>query len=129
MSLITCKKCGGPHLTLKCGKESVPVKTIQIKPPTIQYEKRSMYVDKKTITTVRLSNLPDDIRLDELEELMHEWGYIARINLNNGPSKSGFIEFYNKADAEYFIKAVDRTPFDSHLLSAEIIDSNRNKRY
>ena len=126
MSLITCKKCGGPHLTLKCGKESIKVKTIQIKSLTIQYEKKSTYIDKKNITTVRLSNLPDDIRLDELEELMHEWGYIARVNLNNGPSKSGFIEFYYKSDAEYFIKAVDRTPFDNMLLSAEIINSTRN---
>ena len=28
MSLIKCRKCGGPHVTLKCGKEKQDLTTI-----------------------------------------------------------------------------------------------------
>ena len=123
MSLITCKKCGGPHLTLKCGKELVQVKTIQIKPPTIQYEKKNTYVDKKNITTVRLSNLPDDITVNELEKLIKPWGSIGRINISNFENKSGFIDFNFKNEADYFIEAIDRTPFDNLIVRAEYIEN------
>jgi len=119
MSLIQCRKCGGPHITLKCGKEPKPIETKKKYEPTV-------YLDKKKCTTVRISNLPDDITVYELEKLMKPWGQINRVNLNNYENKTGFVDFYIKSEAEYFIKAVDRTPFDSIIIRAELIE---NKYY
>ena len=53
MSLIVCKKCGGPHITLKCGKEPKPIETKQINKPINKsnYKDRNsdVYLDKKRL--------------------------------------------------------------------------------
>jgi hypothetical protein len=119
MSLIVCKKCGGPHITLKCGKEPKPIET---KPkPTYKdlKEKKSDFLDKRKIVTIKISNLPNDITVYELEKLMNDWGSIARVNLNYSENKMGFVDFFFKDEADYFIKAIDRTPFDSLIIRAE----------
>ena len=135
MSLIICKKCGGPHITIRCGKETKP---IEIKKPeelnTYVPRKNNMtyssykkednkHFDKRKIVTIRLSNLPDDITVIELERLIKPWGSIGRINLNNFENKSGFIDFNFKDEADYFIKALDRTPFDNMIIRAELIEN------
>ncbi len=128
-SLIKCRKCGGPHVTLRCGKEKTEPQIITIEPkneikkPFIKQFNKP-YIDKRKIVTVRISNLPDDITIDELTELMSEWGMISRINMSNYECKSGFIDFYNIDEAEYFVKAVDKTPFDRLILRVEILDKN-----
>ena len=118
MSLIVCKKCGGPHITLKCGKEPKPIETKPIK-TNYKDRKPEAYLDKRKIVTVKISNLPEDITVYELEKLMNDWGSIARVNLNYSENKIGFVDFFFKDEADYFIKAVDRTPFDSMIIRAE----------
>ena len=110
-SLIVCKKCSGNHLTLKCGKE------IKTKPIL----KENTIPDKRKTVTVRLSNLPDDITVGELDFLMKDWGKIGRININSYENKAAFIDFYFKNEADYFIEAIDRTPFDNLIIRAEYI--------
>ena len=130
-SLIKCRKCGGPHVTLKCGKEKQDLNVILEKkfdPPTPVQDKRvhqkTHFIDKRKIVVVRLNNLPLDISVNELNELMNEWGKIGRINLNHATEyKMAFIDFYYKDEAEYFVKAIDRTPFDNLIISAEILDN------
>ena len=118
MSLIVCKKCSGPHLTIKCGKEPKPKeKEIEIK------KTPRVYLDKKKCVTVRISNLPNDITIEEIEDLMNEWGYISRVNLNNYESKTAFVDFYNIKEAEYFIEAVNRTPFDNMIIHADLLEN------
>jgi RNA recognition motif-containing protein len=126
-SLIICKKCGGPHITLKCGK-NMPQKHEQIDTKlrnnnTKHYETNDKH-NKTKYTTVRISNLPNDIIYEELSELVYEWGKIGRINITNNENKSAFIDFYYKDEAEYFVKALDRTPFDSLIINVEILDKN-----
>ena len=114
MSLIKCRKCGGPHVTLKCGKEKQPeIIPAVVEKPKNQH-KKDHYIDKRKIVTVRISNLPDDITVPELNNLVSEWGKIGRINLNNYDNTTCYVDFYFKDEAEYFIKAIDRTPFE-HL--------------
>ena len=126
-SLIKCRKCGGPHVTLRCGKEKTEPTIVE---PKAEFKKpfiktfNKPYIDKRKIVTVRISNLPDDITIEELTELMSEWGTIGRINMSNYECKSGFIDFYYKDEAEYFVKAVDKTPFDSLILRVEILDKD-----
>jgi hypothetical protein len=128
MSLIKCRKCGGPHVTLKCGKEKQDLSTIldnkfapKKEEPKI-YINNNVKIDKRKIVTVRISNLPDDITVPELSTLVSKWGKIGRINLNNYDNTTCYIDFYFKEEAEYFIKAIDKTPFDNLILSVDIIN-------
>jgi RNA recognition motif-containing protein len=123
-SLIKCRKCGGPHVTLKCGKEKQPeIIPEVVEKPRNQY-KKDQYIDKRKIVTVRISNLPDDITVEELNELISEWGKIGRINISAYESKSAFIDFYYKDEAEYFVRALDRTPFGHLIIGVEIVPNN-----
>ena len=132
MSLIKCRKCGGPHVTLKCGKEKQDLTTILDNkfalPKKEEYNNHkhnySDKIDKRKIITVRISNLPDDITVPELNNLVSEWGRIGRINLNNYDNTTCYIDFYFKDEAEYFLKAIDKTPFDNLILTVDIMDKN-----
>ncbi len=133
MSLIKCRKCGGPHVTLKCGKETQDLTAIldnkfslPKKEETNRYDNHkhnySERIDKRKIVTVRISNLPQDITVPELNELVSEWGKIGRINLNNYDNTTCYIDFYFKDEAEYFKKAIDKTPFDNLILNVDILE-------
>ncbi len=126
-SLIKCRKCGGPHVTLKCGKEKQPeiIPEVVEKPKYQNREhKKDHYIDKRKIVTVRISNLPDDITVEELSELISEWGKFGRINISSYESKSAFVDFYYRDEAEYFVKALDRTPFGNLIIGVEVVQNN-----
>ena len=136
---IVCRKCGGAHFTIKCGrdkpksepeigliKESKINEQIneQIENP-IEYKpnKREKYYSKK-IYRVKLSELPRDIYEEELMELTFEWGHIVKVKVINYDENSvAYIDFGFEDEAKYFIEAIDKTPFESLLLSASIVDS------
>ncbi len=138
MSLIKCRKCGGPHVTLKCGKDKQDLTVILENkfPPKEQTLNNHIHnnhvhnhghaIDKRKIVTVRISNLPDDITVPELNELVSNWGKVGRINISTYENKSGFIDFYYMDEAEYFVKALDKTPFDHLILDVEIMDKIQN---
>jgi RNA recognition motif-containing protein len=125
-SLIKCRKCGGPHVTIKCGKEKQDLNIILEEkfPSKIQEHRRTATIDKRKLITVKISNLPDDITQTELNDLVSEWGKIGRVNISAYEHKSGFIDFYYKDEAEYFVKALDRTKFDYMIINVEIIQNN-----
>ncbi len=142
MSLIKCRKCGGPHVTLKCGKDKQDLNNIldnKFTPPIIKnnnynnnyhnkhyhnHHNYSEHIDKRKIVTVRISNLPSDITIPELNVLVSEWGRIGRINLNNYDNSTCYIDFYFKDEAEYFVKAIDKTKFEKLILNVDIMDKN-----
>ena len=81
---------------------------------------------KNKNTKVRISNLPQDVTVKELNELISEWGQIGRINIKNINNRDtkitvAFIDFYNKDEAEYFLKALHKTSFDHCILDIEIL--------
>jgi RNA recognition motif-containing protein len=132
MSLIICRKCGGPHVTLKCGKDKQDLEAILDNKFALPKENNhynnhhknnySEKIDKRKIVTVRISNLPTDITVPELNNLLSQWGKIGRINLNNYDNTTCFIDFYFKNEAEYFIKAIDKTQFDNLILNVDMMD-------
>jgi hypothetical protein len=135
MSLLKCRKCGGPHVTLKCGKDKQDLETIldnKFSLPKREETKRednhkhnySERIDKRKIVTVRISNLPFDITVPELNNLVGEWGKIGRINLNNYDNTTCYIDFYFKDEADYFVKAIDKTIFENVILNVDIMDKN-----
>jgi hypothetical protein len=111
-SKIVCRKCQGPHLTIKCGKEKenkVEEKIkIQIdeKPrdkdfkPRDHHQPRDQHRDKDQAYPrrdfkstkhgkVKLSNLPNDILEDDLYELLKDWGQVYKLNLVSRDNYSG----------------------------------------
>ncbi len=136
---IICRKCGGPHFTIKCGKE----KTEEKKDIIIETENKSEYKHKnnqdyknnnfekkerkqyfKTTYRVKISDLPVDMTEEEMMELTSEWGHIVRVKvLNYNESSVAYVDFGYEDEAEYFIKAIDKTPFEMILLSVTRVDS------
>tara|TARA_B100001121_G_scaffold194175_1_gene169671 strand:- start:1373 stop:1759 length:387 start_codon:yes stop_codon:yes gene_type:complete len=124
---LKCKKCGGPHLTIKCGKNNNNSNKNSNANKNNNNNKNN-YVNKNNNNKeqnkycVRLSNIPNDLTIKELNELMIEWGHIGKINFNNSNRyKSAFVDFYIKEEAEYFVKALDKTPFDNYIISVELL--------
>lgn len=149
---LVCRKCSGPHLTIKCGKDKKePEKTQE---PVI-YQGRKTYTelkesynknnniishnefverDKKSnrqfrsTYRVKLSNLPIDMTEEEMMELTCNWGNIVKIKvLSYEESSTAYIDFGYNDEANYFIEAIDKTPFDNLILTAILVESNNYK--
>ena len=72
---------------------------------------------------VRISNLPEDVTSKELTNLISEWGEIGNVNIKSySESVSSYIDFYNKNEADYFVEALDTTPFDHYIIKVEIMN-------
>ena len=153
---LVCRKCGGPHLTIKCGKDKPVVieqpthhkrqtyyelkaanmnQSLETK-PTLVENKPANYTEfverdnvkrhhfKKTYR-VKLSNLPNDITEEEMMELTCDWGHIVRMKvLSYNDSCTVYIDFGYVDEANYFIEAIDKTPFEYLILSAIMVDSD-----
>lgn len=135
---LNCKKCGGLHLTIKCGKNSTSSndnnKYKNNYKNNNNYSNNNYNKNKNNNNNfkrntprkkycVKLTNIPDDLTIRELNDLMIEWGYIGKINFNNNTRyKAAFVDFYIKEEAEYFVRALDKTPFDNYIISVELLD-------
>ena len=72
---------------------------------------------------IRISNLPPDITVRELSSLVSEWGDIGNINIKEySESYNSYIDFFNKEEADYFVKALNNTPFDHYIINVELMD-------
>lgn len=177
---IVCRKCGGPHFTIKCGKEAIEEKkdtTETEKKNTTETEKKDYKSNNnqdyksnnnrdyksnnnhdyksnnnhdnhdyknnnnrdyknntferrerkqyfKTTYRVKLADLPTDMTEEEMMELTSEWGHIVRIRvLNYNESSVAYIDFGYEEEADYFVKAIDKTPFGMILISSTRVES------
>ena len=131
---LICRKCGGPHFTIKCGKDKIePIKELEkkpleitplnIKPKEFIPNRREKNYSRITYR-VKLSELPRDMNDEEMMELTSEWGHIVKIRVINYDENSvAYIDFGFEDEAIYFVEAIDKTPFDSLLLSATRVES------
>ena len=151
MSLIVCRKCGGEHLTIKCGKnketkidEKLEEKIennreenkIDEKNDTKIEEKKETKIDKLEENEIRIHNsrisyrvkmseLPNDITEDEMMELCNNWGYITKLKVINYEETSvAYIDFNKEECADYFVEALHRTPFEHLILNVTRVESN-----
>ncbi len=166
---IVCRKCGGPHFTIKCGKEkkeeTPEVNQVETKPEQKTESKfksdndsqtqshKSKYNNSnnntsenyksnenfkprgerkqyfKTTYRVKISELPTDMTEEEMMELTAEWGHIVRIRvLNYQDSSTAYVDFGYEAEADYFVKAIDKTPFEFLIISAIRVESTRPEK-
>lgn len=128
-SKIVCRKCQGPHLTIKCGKEKenkVEIKIqaqIQEKP---KFDKpaynnnNNNYRGGGKYGKVKISNLPGTISEEDMLELLKDWGYIHKVKVMNYESYSiAYLEFKAEDQADYFTKAFDNTACNNLIMQVE----------
>ena len=138
---LVCRKCEGEHLTIKCGKDNKIVDNNNNKTDNNkhnvnnnkfkQYEKKPYekkeYVkhentNRRPLHKIKMSNLPTDMTEEELQELLYEWGHVIRLRVCNYQDNStAYIEFKTEEEAEYLVKALHKTPFESILLDVSRI--------
>jgi len=180
---IVCRKCGGPHFTIKCGKEKQPAEQTDNNTQSVKkdfrenknsgdssnrhydssnrhYDSSNRHYDSnnrhhdsnnrhhdsnnrhhdsnnrhyerkpyfKTTYRVKIGDLPTDITEEEMMELTCDWGHIVRIRVNNyHESSNAYVDFGYEEEADYFVKAIDKTPFDYLIISAQRVESFRPK--
>ncbi len=166
---IKCRKCGGPHLTIKCGKEVKVVEEVKdVKINDVNnyksnnsnnyksnnlnnsnnsnnsnkdyksnnsnkdydYKSNNSNKDynvnkefpKEKDCKVRIANLPIDMTKGELYNLLEDWGHIKSLFIKeNYDSTSAFIEFETSEQSKYFVEAINETPFEYRIITAEIM--------
>ena len=89
------------------------------------YDKRN---GKKFV--IQISNLPKDINIKELNDLIEPWGDIGNINIKHySETVCSYIDFYNSDEASYFVDALNSTPFDNLIINVKLMDfSNQSKK-
>jgi hypothetical protein len=123
---ITCRKCGGSHLTIKCGKEPNHKKNL-IEDKPIKNKHISKY--NKQIYRIKISDLPNDISEKEMMELMYNWGDITKIKVLNYPENSVvYIDFKYEIQADYFIKALHKTIFEYSIINVVKVETDDYKK-
>jgi len=147
-SKIICRKCKGNHLTIKCGKDGANTieKLMEVETPKqidVTSEKKTYYNKSSDITKTthqtedkpyfkreytrdtkygkaKITNLPTDLSEEDLLELLYEWGTVKRLKvLNYSESSTAYIDFRNEEEVDYFIKALDKTPFGNLIITVE----------
>jgi hypothetical protein len=140
-NIVVCRKCGGNHFTMKCSENKLKTNVVEVKEDNKKSESpKSKIVTneenksqiknnvkpqyKKVIhkyekpVNIKISELPLDITENELMDLTTDWGTIVRYKVMKYQDNAvAYLEFKYEDEAEYFIKALDRTPFDNLLLS------------
>lgn len=121
---LVCRKCQGNHLTIKCGKEKKKeTPKTQVK-KTYKSSSRTDRHKPKENFCVKISNLPSDVTLKEMTDLILPWSPkkgISRINFNKSEDKICYIDFHYKDEADYFINALNKTKFDYLLLDVNYV--------
>lgn len=129
-SSLKCRKCGGKHLTIKCGKDNIGVESKQNDDEKFKQNDNRKFKqndddrEKRKYNKVKISNLPYDITTEELTCLLENWGHVNRVYVKNFKENSfAIIEFKFKDELDYFIKALNSTPFENQIISVTELDN------
>jgi hypothetical protein len=133
--MLQCRKCGGPHITIKCGRlennniektkennniEKLKENNIDKVRDNTNYQRN--YNRRKNTFTIKISNLPQDMKETEMMELTYDWGHIVNVKVLNYEDNSvAYINFEFLEEAKYFIKALDKTPFEYMILDVKLV--------
>ena len=124
-SNIKCRKCGGQHFTIKCNNNKEINKNIN-KDINKEINKdinkdinnnKYQHCNKLITYRVKISELPNDITENEIMEQLYEWGDIIKLKLLNYNDNSIlYIDFKQEDQAEYFIRALNKTYFEHNII-------------
>jgi RNA recognition motif-containing protein len=131
---LLCRKCQGNHLTIKCGKDKKKNNNYNEKKPYQKnnYDKKpyqknnNRFINNKSTKKhcVKVSNLPSDVTVKEMTELILPWSPqkgILRINFGKSNDKICYIDFIYKEEAEYFIEALNKTKFGNLIINVNYV--------
>jgi RNA recognition motif-containing protein len=72
---------------------------------------------------VKISYLPLDMTESELYDLLKDWGNIYKVKvLNYDEYSNAYIDFLYSDQADYFIEALNKTPFEHEIISVQKIE-------
>lgn len=75
---------------------------------------------------IKISNLPTDIEVKELYNLITPWGDIGNINIKLYTDVTcSYIDFFNLDEANYFVEALNSTPFGNMILRVELMNFDK----
>ena len=75
---------------------------------------------------IKISNLPTDIEVKELYNLITPWGDIGNINIKLYTDVTcSYIDFFNLDEAKYFVEALNSTPFGNMILRVELMNFDK----
>lgn len=115
---IKCRKCGGPHLTIKCGKEPTN------KPEPVKLIKPDYAPKNNKVYKIKITNLPLDVTFNEVNNFIKDWGHVNKLNIKYyDTSAMAVIEFKFEDESEYFIKALNKTPFGYSIIYVDKLES------
>ena len=128
MMQIKCRKCNGPHLTIKCGIEPIIKKINVIENKIINtnfnnnnYNNNNYNNNNKKhrkTFKVKISELPSDLTEEEMMELLYNWGDVVYLKVINYDTNSvAFVDFKFEDQANYFAKALHKTLFEYLIIS------------
>lgn len=127
---IKCRKCGGAHLTIKCGKINEPI-NIDENVRDNNFNNDNKFNNKfnndnrfnKVSYKVKITNLPKDFEYHEISEFIKDWGYRPKVNIKSYDDYSlAVVEFKNVDEQDYFVKALDGTSFDHVIIKVIKLD-------
>ena len=137
MSKVKCKKCGGNHLSIRCGKKQNSNDFIKVKNKKSRFDrdKKSKFNKDSNFKNnsktkyknnysgkfkVVLSNLPNVIENYNITKELNKYG-IANFRLKKyDDSTIAFVEFYDKEHADHFINALNGTYCENMVINAEM---------
>ncbi len=131
---IKCRKCNGPHFTVKCGQEEIinnnsVKKQLESINSTNNSSNNSSNNNSNNNTNnssnnnsntfkVKITDLPNDITDREMSNLLYEWGETRKLKvLNYNDNSVVYVEFLSELHANHFIKALHKTIFDRMVIS------------
>jgi hypothetical protein len=72
---------------------------------------------------IKISFLPIDMHEDELYSLLKDWGNIYKVKiLNYDEYSNAYIEFLYEEQANYFVEALNKTPFEHEIITVQKVD-------
>ena len=133
---ITCRICSGNHWTRECkqtgktGEHEVSLPSDEgtaYVPPARRNDRR-----QEDEWKIRISNLPDHCDQEDVRDLVHGFGRIARIHMakdrNTGEFRGFcFVQFLDEESMQNAITALNGHLYDHLVLSAEQAKPRRNK--
>jgi nitrate/nitrite-specific signal transduction histidine kinase len=139
---LICRKCSGPHLTIKCNQDSknnmqqqIPLENKKLQ-EEVKNEKNNNFFHKKNevhqytksnyssnVNKVKISELPIDISEEELQELLYDWGNIIKITVKKYSDNAvAYVNFKFSQEVDYFVDALNGTNFEYKIIHVEKLD-------
>ena len=131
---IKCRKCNGPHFTVKCGQEEIInnnsvkkqleniISTNNITNNNNNYNNNNNNNYNINTFKIKITDLPNDITDREMSNLLYEWGETRKLKvLNYNDNSVVYVEFLSEIHAKHFIKALHKTIFDRMVISITLL--------